>query len=264
MTELITESPRAVPLSALTEQRRTAWNLVLWNLDHARAKTHDAARVAAISESDPDIVVLTETHDRIRPEGEGWSPVHSKPRPGCGQGERWVSLWVRPDVAVTAIIDTLDPLRTVAALLDHQGRQLLVYATVMPWHSDGGDAPADPPRANWSEHRRVVPEQVKEWRTLAARYPDASLLVAGDWNTDLTVGTGLTRYPYGLKEQTAQLVDTTATLGLEIVTSGQPDPGPERDWLIDHVALPSNWQATVTSRSLKVGTDHPLVIVKVN
>ena len=264
MTELITESPRAVPLSALTEQRRTAWNLVLWNLDHAQAKTHDAARIAAISQSDPDIVVLTETHDRIRPDGQGWSPVHSKPRPRVETGERWVSLWVSPNVAISEVIETIDPLRTVAALLNHQGHQLLIYATVMPWHSDGGDEPSDPPRAHWSEHRRVVPEQIKEWGTLAARYPDASLLVAGDWNTDLTVGTGLTPYPYGLKEQTAQLVDSTATLGLRIVTSCQPDPGPERDWLIDQVALPSSWRATVASHSLKVGTDHPLVIVKVN
>lgn len=99
---------------------------------------------------------------------------------------------------------------------------------------------------------------------MVARYPDASLLVAGDWNTDLTVGTGLTRYRYGLKEQTAQLVDTTAALGLKIATSRQPDPGPERDWLIDHVALPLSWPATVSSRSLKLGTDHPLVIVKVS
>jgi len=250
-------------LRTISERPGATWNLVLWNLDHASGKTHDAARIAAISASDPDIVVLTETHDRICPEGEGWSPVHSKPRPGCEEGERWVSLWVHPDVAVTGI-DTLDPLRTIAALLDHQGRQLLVYATVMPWHSDGGDEPSDPPRANWSEHRRVVPEQVKEWRTLAARYPDASLIVAGDWNTDLTVGSGLTRYPYGLKEQTAQLVDSASDLGLQIVTSRLKDPGPERDWLIDHFALPSNWQAKVTSQSLKVGTDHPIVIVKVN
>lgn len=264
MTHLATESPGSMPLSARSEQLQTSWNLVLWNLDHARVKTRDAARVAAISESDPEIVVLTETHDRIRPEGEGWSPVHSKPRPGCEQGERWVSLWVRPDVGAPAIIDTLDPFRTVAALLIHQGRQLLIYATVMPWHSDGGDEPSDLPRANWSEHRRVIPEQVKEWGTLAARYPDASLIVAGDWNTDLTVGTGVTRYPYGLKEQTAQLVDGAATLGLRIVTSRQPDPGPERDRLIDHVALPSSWPANVSSRSFNLATDHPLVVVKVN
>jgi hypothetical protein len=99
-------------------------------------------------------------------------------------------------------VRTIDPRRTLAALLDHRGRQPLVYATVMPWHSDGGDEPSDPPRANWAEHPRVIPEQVEEWCTLAARYPEASLLVAGDWNTDLTVGTGLTGYPYGLKEQT--------------------------------------------------------------
>lgn len=71
MIQTRTENSTAKPSSAVSE-RRTAWNLVLWNLDHARAKAHDAARVAAISESDPDIVVLTETHDRIRPGGEGW------------------------------------------------------------------------------------------------------------------------------------------------------------------------------------------------
>ena len=149
MAQTTLEDPQAEPLSAPSEQRRTGWNLVLWNLDHAHAKSHDAARVAAISESDPDIVVPTETHDRVHPEGQGWSPVHSKPRPGFGSGERWVSLWVGPRVAISEVIATIDPMRTVAALLDQQGHQLLVYATVMPSHSDGGDEPSDPPRANW-------------------------------------------------------------------------------------------------------------------
>ena len=81
-TQLSTESPQTGPtLRASSERPRSTWNLVLWNLDHARSKTHDPARSAAISQSDPDIVVLTETHDRIRPDGQGWSPVHSKPRP---------------------------------------------------------------------------------------------------------------------------------------------------------------------------------------
>jgi hypothetical protein len=243
---------------------RSPWRLVVWNLDHARAKVHDAARVAAIDQSEADVIVLTETHDRVRPSGDDWTAVHSEPRPGSDSSERWVSLWVGPDVTVTAVIDTVDPRRTVAALLDHRGRQLLAYATVMPWHSDGGDDPADPPRANWSEHRRVVHQQVQEWHTLAARYPDASLLLLGDWNTDLTVGSGLSSHPYGLAVETAQLLDAAAELGLQIVTSRLPDPGSERDWLIDHVAIPACWSARARPRSIVVDTDHPLVLVEVD
>ena len=33
MTQLRTESPQAKSVSALPDQRRTDWNLVLWNLD---------------------------------------------------------------------------------------------------------------------------------------------------------------------------------------------------------------------------------------
>jgi hypothetical protein len=57
MTELRTDSPQAKPVSALPNQQRTGWNLVLWNLDHAGARNHDAARDAAMDEFDPDIVV---------------------------------------------------------------------------------------------------------------------------------------------------------------------------------------------------------------
>ena len=99
---------------------------MLWNRDHAQAKAHDAARIAAVSQPDPDIVVLTETHYRMRPDGQGWSPVHSKPRPRVETGERWVSLWVSPNVAISEVIETIDPLRTVAALLNHQGHRLLI------------------------------------------------------------------------------------------------------------------------------------------
>lgn len=239
------------------------WRLVVWNLDHALPKRHDAARIAAIDQAEADVVILTETHDRVRPSGDGWSAVHSAARPGRDSLERWVSLWVRPQVAMSAVIATTDPRRTVAALLDHRGRQLLVYGTVMPWHSDGGDEPSEPPRANWSEHRRVVPEQVQEWRALVAHNPEASLVVAGDWNTDLTVGTGLTQYPYGPKDQTEQLLGVVDDLELRIVTRHLPDPGPQRDWLIDHVAIPSWWPFRVWSRSPGLGTDHPLVVVEV-
>lgn len=94
----------------------------------------------------------------------------------------------------------------------------------MPWHTDGGDEPSEPPRANWSEHRRVVPQQVQEWSTLAARNPEASLVVAGDWNTDLTVGAGLTQYPYGTRDSTATLLDAVDDLGLRLSQATCPIP----------------------------------------
>ena len=85
-----------------------------------------------------------------------------------------------------------DPIRTTAALYATPLGKVLVYGTVMPWSSDRGLSGAEP---NWTEHHRVVSEQVKEWRELRDRHSDAAICVVGDFN--MTLGGG---YPYGAPE----------------------------------------------------------------
>jgi len=85
-----------------------------------------------------------------------------------------------------------DPIRTTAALYATPLGKVLVYGTVMPWSSDRGLSGAEP---NWTEHHRVVSEQVKEWSELRDGHSDAAICVVGDFN--MTLGGG---YPYGAPE----------------------------------------------------------------
>lgn len=244
-----------------------------WNLDHARALTRDTGRsalrdkdrVALIDRFDCDVMVLTETHDRIRPSRSGFMAVHSDPRPYCPEEERWTTIWTR--LPVMRSVRTVDSLRTVAAIVEHASGPVLVFGTVLPWHADVGDCRMEPSPRHWAEHRRVVAEQTAEWRSLAEANPGARIVIAGDWNTDLLAGSGLASYTYGLVAETDLLLSTATDLGLEIPTRHIADPGPQRDWLIDHVAVTSAAtqveSAAAVDREGKTLSDHPFVCVGV-
>lgn len=245
-----------------------------WNLDHAEPKKRDEDRIETIDRSDCDVIVLTETHDRIRPTGPSYDGVYSESRPYFPTGERWASIWTR--LKVLELITTEDPRRTVAALLAHNDRCVLVYGTVLPWHSDIGDAldfrdkraeTIDQHPKYWQEHRRVVTQQTAEWVRLQSQYYNASLVVAGDWNTDLLAGTKSVRYPYGPTVQVEQIANCLNGLGLQIPTRHVADPGTHRDWLIDHIAVPKGVtkvtaDSGITSDGLAACSDHPLVCVE--
>lgn len=244
-----------------------------WNLDHARALTRetgrsadrDEDRVALIDRFDCDVVVLTETHDRIRPLRSDFTAVHSDPRPYCPNGERWTTIWTR--LPVMRRLRTVDPLRTVAAVVEHECGPVLVFGNVLPWHADVGDGRMEPSPRHWEEHRRVVAEQTAEWISLAEQNPDARMVIAGDWNTDLLAGSGLATYTYGLVAETDLLLSTAADLGLDVATRHRADPGPERPWLIDHIAagprLTKVETAPAVSREGNRLSDQPFVCIEV-
>lgn len=243
-----------------------------WNLDHAVTQKRDAERIKLIDDSECDVIVLTETHDRIRPTDSAYRPIHSRQRPYFPSGERWTSIWTRLTVIDEIVTD--DPRRTVAVLLGIKEHRLMVYGTVMPWHSDIGDAidfRDDSPETvmshpkNWHEHSKKVAQQTAEWERLQSRHPDAFFLIAGDWNTDLLAGTKSVPYPYGPTTQVEQILNCLTRLGLQIPTRKVKDPSKHRDWLIDHIALPkgSTWMTVeplFTEGKWKI-SDHPFVCV---
>lgn len=220
------------------------------------------ARAALIDAADADVLVLTETRDDVCPTGVGYDVVHCEQRPHCPPGERWVSIWTR--LPVIERIPTADPLRTVAVRLGHGGAELLVYGTVLPWHADVGDKRAEPVPKRWAEHRRVVPDQAREWTRLRNDFPQAVLVIAGDWNTDILAGSGTTRYPYGPTNEARLLIETASSLGLQIPTRGVEDPGPQRPFLIDHIAMRCALASVETFAAADTNgvalSDHPMVL----
>lgn len=207
-----------------------------WNVEYAYEKRLNALRQVLV-DNRADVWVLTETHDDLTPEG---CPhfAHSEPRPknwsGIRSGSRWVSIWSKYPIIEKITLDKGDHARTVVAILDlGESKKMLVYGTVLPWHTDK----REPGQPNWSEHHRVIAEQTAEWSVLQKQYPNVPLCVAGDYNTDMGTGSY-----YGTKQGIAALRSGLTEGALFCAT--EPDRFPEKMLAfppIDHVALPVSW-----------------------
>jgi endonuclease/exonuclease/phosphatase family metal-dependent hydrolase len=194
-----------------------------WNVEYAADAGRNARRLELLHAADADIVVLTETHDNLRL--DGYEATSTLQRPGARAGARWTTIWSR--LAVRRVIDTQEPLRTVAVELEGD---LLVYGTVLPWHSDPG--PSDRKKVNWSEYRRVVPIQGAEWLALRKQHPEHTLMVVGDFNQSLGE-----RHYYGGQELRRLLEQMCAAAGVEVFTGLAHQQVPLAHPLIDHVAV---------------------------
>jgi len=212
---------------------------------------------------DADIWILTETHDDIDLSSSGHEAVRAQPRSSARQGEVWVTIWSRHPILDRVPVD--DPDRTVAALVESPFGPLLVYGTVLPWHSDPGpnrDAKV------WSEHHRVIPLQGSEWARLAERYSDARLCVAGDLNTNL----GEPHY-YGTRSGRALLREALEGAGLVCVTeTDHVPPGRLRHAPIDHICPSAELASRATVVEAWEGTapdgsrlsDHSGLLIEVS
>jgi endonuclease/exonuclease/phosphatase family metal-dependent hydrolase len=106
----------------------------------------------------------------------------------------------------------------------------------------------------------VIPEQAEEWAALRAKYPDATLCVAGDYNSDLAEA-----HVYGTRQGRALIEAGLTGAGLRCVTRTVPGLA---DAPIDHVsvsgpgqaAVVAAWEGTVDGERL---SDHSAVVVDV-
>jgi hypothetical protein len=197
-----------------------------WNLEHARGQDKNRQRLGLIATMMADVWVLTETHDDLDLTDLGHEPIHSEPRPIVQPGGRWVTIWSRYPIVERAAVD--DPVRTTGAVLASPVGALVVCGTVLPWHTDPG--PCGDVRA-WSEHHRVIPLQGREWARLMTCYPNASLCVAGDFNTNL----GGPHY-YGTAQGRTLLRAALEGAGLVCMTETERVPeGKLRYPPIDHI-----------------------------
>jgi exonuclease III len=153
-----------------------------WNVEYAANVEKNKARLGILRSKPADIWVLTETHDDLTL-APCHTALHSVQRPTGRQGGRWVTIWTR--FPIRDRLRVCDEERTVAALIDTPHGALIVFGTVLPWHSDRGKHPIGIKVTNWSEHYRVIDEQCAEWAALRRDHPGAALCVAGDLNLNL-------------------------------------------------------------------------------
>ena len=220
-----------------------------WNVEYAQGAEKNRRRLGLLTAMDADVWVLTETHDNLDL-SEHFEPIHSFPRFETDLHGRWVTIWSRLPAIET--IPTADVSRTVAATIDAgSDGPLIVYGTVLPWHSDPGPDPHAPASA-WSELHRVIPLQGAEWRSLRRRFPEASLIVAGDLNMNL----GGKHY-YGTKYGRAVLRRALAEADMVCLTETENFPPGQLDHPpIDHIC--AGPRAGLTLASVVIGWNKQL------
>lgn len=228
-----------MPRRAVQAELGGAMRIGTWNVEYAPESRLDILRrVMAVHAA--DIWVLTETHDALVPSGTNHA-VHSEPRPRQRDGSRWVSIWSR--YPIIEQVTCADCRRTVCAVIETPGqRRLVVYGTVMPWHSDQGDDPPQAKLPKWAAHDAVVPRQCAEWRALRARFPDADFCAAGDFNTDMASGAR-----YGTEQGIGAIVEAMDACGLFCATApGRIPEGRLPVLPIDHIVLPREWASSTS------------------
>lgn len=152
-----------------------------WNVQYAIGVEKNQRRLELLASQEAHIWVLTETNDDLDLSATH-EALHSDQRYSV-PGGRWTTIWTA--LRLIERLRTSDPRRCVAARLDAgDAGDVIVYGTVLPWNGDFGPI-RECPAKGWEEFQRVVPLQGQEWQSLRMRFPDATLIVAGDLNQDL-------------------------------------------------------------------------------
>ena len=196
------------------------------------------------SESQADIWFLTETHLEVNPH-KGYFPCFSGiPDRHSKEGERWVAIWSRwPIEQLDAYVS--DPARCVAGIIpDSPFGELILYGTVLPWTNSWRGIPG----ANGQAFEAALDVQKRDWLTPKDKFPDATMILAGDFNQDLAEW-----HYYGSKKKRTLLEAALEECGLVALTGGVLDPI-ARDSApmacIDHIciSIKNDWTLESTSR----------------
>lgn len=185
------------------------WNVALPVAPHRRA-----AMQVHIDRVQPDILVLTETHDGFKP-GHPFSHSSTAGRDGSHKAEhRWVTIWSWYQLAP---LETSDPQRSVAArVTPTSGDPFIVFGSVLPWI---GSTWRGLPNAKGAAFRAAVSMQGGDWIRLRTQYPDDEFMILGDLNQDLVTP----RY-YGSQSNRFALEAEIQNAGLTVLTGGENDP----------------------------------------
>jgi endonuclease/exonuclease/phosphatase family metal-dependent hydrolase len=240
--------------------RIATWNLERPSLQSWKRLPRQRERMANL---DADLWVLTETRASISPD-DGYHGLHVPPHPTRrpDEDERWVSLWSRRPLRPTELPP--DPRGAVSAIVDHPTGPIVLYGTVLPWANDRGDdgkAPA------WQTHYAAIEAQGEQWRQLRSLYPQAPMIVAGDFNQDRD-GSGWYGTERGRDLLTGALdsADLVCTTAEDVVATGKL----QRSHLVDHIAISRDWAEcsevtlqcweTTDADGIRL-SDHPTVAI---
>lgn len=237
-----------------------------WNLERpsARSWKKAPAQREQMHAIDADVWALTETRVGLEP-ADGYRGLDCPPHPARRPlDETWTAVWTRWRIEPTDLPAT--PRGSLPALVDTPIGRLVMYGTVLPWHSEPGDEP-DRKAKNWEVHAAEVQRQGDEWRRLRELYPDSPLIVAGDFNQDRD-GSGW----YGTRRVRDLLTEALDGAGLVCVTALDAVAAGllQNHHLIDHICVSADlldrfeptvhcWEP-VSDAGVRM-SDHPAVAI---
>lgn len=224
-----------------------------WNLQRVLPSQR---RVASIREHiatvDADLWILTETHEDVL-SGSGFNCVFSgePDRPGK-PGEHWVAICSRGPIE--PLDDYVhDTARCAAArMVDDQLGEIIVVGLVLPWV--GSSWRGVPSRNNASFTASLVVLSLT-WSELRRDYPDATMIVAGDFNQSM-----VDWHYYGSRRRRALLEEMLSAYGLKVLTAGEGDPIARESApcaCIDHICIRGAEDIRVAATSRWPDTSKP-------
>jgi hypothetical protein len=154
-----------------------------WNLERALPAQD---RVSIIREHmalvRADIWILTETHEAISPFDGFLAVTSGDPDRNFKPGERWVAIWSR--LALEPLPSYVsDSARCAAARTNHPDvGEIIVFGCVLPWTGSNWKGIAS---AGGASFAAALEEYRRDWERLRSAFPDAVLVVAGDFNQSL-------------------------------------------------------------------------------
>ena len=191
-----------------------------------------------------DIWFLTETHKDLVPKAEYFSCFSGVPDRESKPGEKWSAIWSRwPMEALEGYVS--DPARCVAGRIPTTPfGEMIIYGTVLPWNTD----PRAKMTGSYEAFAKALAVQKSDWLKLQRDFPNAMLIVAGDFNQGL-----VDRHYYGSKKKQCLLESAFKECHLSPLTAGASDPI-DRDSFpranIDHICIASQgeWGVAETRR----------------
>jgi hypothetical protein len=131
--------------------------------------------IQKITEIDPDILILTETHGCIDIPG-AYSIVWTDPSPRKNRlGESVAAIWSK--YPLVQRLPTFDSRETVCVQVQAPVGSLVVYGSIIPYH---GYKPAD---ATWPPGRyESINRHRQDWEILRSKHPGCEMIVGGDYN----------------------------------------------------------------------------------
>jgi endonuclease/exonuclease/phosphatase family metal-dependent hydrolase len=138
-----------------------------------------------IREVDADIWILTETNASIVPSSSrfpqvGYVSIASLPTKELAHklGESCTAIWSR--FGIKQVINTFEIDTAACAEIVTPLGPMLIYGTILTYANDKG---ANNKSKKWEEHRKAIADHAdKDWKRLAAEFPDHSMCIAGDLN----------------------------------------------------------------------------------